>query len=74
MIRAKWLHIHRQFEDVQIEADPVLTRVIWDNLVDNSIMFSNPHGNIWVDVNVVEKSVEISFRDDGSGIPADKLA
>lgn len=74
MIRDKYLHIHREFEDIEIEADPDLTRVIWENLVDNSIKYTNPHGNIWVTVKVVGKSVEISFRDDGAGIPADKLA
>ena len=44
-----------------------------DNIVDNAITFSPPHGNINIVVSADAKSVTITIDDQGPGIPKGKL-
>ena len=44
-----------------------------DNIVDNAITFSPPHGNIDIVVSADTKSVTITIDDQGPGIPKGKL-
>ena len=44
-----------------------------DNIVDNAITFSRPHGNINIVVSADTKSVTITIDDQGPGIPKGKL-
>ena len=44
-----------------------------DNIVDNAITFSPPHGNINIVVSADTKSVTITIDDQGPGIPEGKL-
>ena len=44
-----------------------------DNIVDNAITFSPPHGNINIVVSADTKSVTITIDDQGPGIPNGKL-
>ena len=44
-----------------------------DNIVDNAITFSPPHGNINIAVSADTKSVTITIDDQGPGIPKGKL-
>ena len=44
-----------------------------DNIVDNAITFSPPHGNINIVVSADTKSVTITIDDQGPGIPKGKL-
>jgi len=44
------------------------------NLITNSIKFSNPGGNIYINAKMVENNImQVTIRDEGIGIPKDKL-
>ena len=43
------------------------------NLVSNSIKFSEKGTSVWIEAHRTPEYVEISVRDEGRGIPADKL-
>lgn len=43
------------------------------NLISNAIKFAKPEGNIWVSLYDKQDHVIISVKDDGKGIPKDKL-
>lgn len=42
------------------------------NLLSNAIKFTPEHGNIFVNINTLEDSIEIRVKDSGIGIPEDK--
>lgn len=54
----------------QINCDKDMVRVIIQNLVENAIKYSFPHGKIFISVKNIEKDkeIEISVRDNGIGI------
>ncbi len=54
----------------QINCDKDMIRVVIQNLVENAIKYSFPHGKIFISVKNIEKDkeVEISVRDNGIGI------
>ncbi|EET86763.1 histidine kinase [Clostridium carboxidivorans P7] len=43
------------------------------NLISNAIKFAKPEGNIWVSLYDKQDHLIISVKDDGKGIPKDKL-
>lgn len=43
------------------------------NLVSNSIKFSEKDSTVWIDATQTPDSVELSVKDEGRGIPSDKL-
>ncbi len=53
--------------------DPYKIERIILNLLSNAIKFTNPEGEIYVNIIDMESSVTISVRDTGVGIPEDKL-
>jgi len=55
--------------DVFVKADKVRLRQVFQNLVDNAIKYSNHPGALAISAKVEEKSVEISFKDNGIGVP-----
>ncbi len=58
-----------------IWADPDRILQVLTNLLSNAIKFSNPQGTVWVTAEPSEdrESVRVAVRDEGRGIPADKL-
>jgi signal transduction histidine kinase len=54
----------------EINCDKEMVRVIIQNLVENAIKYSFPHGKIFISINSRKDSneVEISVRDNGIGI------
>lgn len=56
-----------------IHGDPGLLFQVFENLIDNAIKFSDGGGNIEIEATAAEGEVRISVRDQGIGIPADKL-
>lgn len=54
-----------------INADPKLARIIFQNLLSNSIKYTNAKGKISISIKIKnEKYIEIKVTDNGMGIPA----
>jgi len=60
-------------EEKIIAVDPDKIERIILNLLSNSIKFTNPGGNVFVNVKDSEEDVYIHVKDTGVGIPSDKL-
>lgn len=58
---------------VDLWADPDQILQTLTNLISNSIKFSSPGGNIWIGATRQEKGVLFAVKDEGRGIPTDKL-
>jgi CheY-like chemotaxis protein len=60
--------VHIETGDLQIFADRMLEKVFL-NLMDNSIRHGEKVKNIWVRSRPANKGVEVTFEDDGIGVP-----
>jgi len=62
-------------QTVEIWADPDRILQVLTNLLSNAIKFSNPQGTVWLTAEPAEdgESVRVAVRDEGRGIPVDKL-
>jgi signal transduction histidine kinase/ActR/RegA family two-component response regulator len=60
-------------ETVHVDADPARLAQIFGNLLNNACKYSEAPGNIRVALDRRNGHAQISIRDDGIGIPADKL-
>ncbi len=56
-----------------IQGDAARLRQVMDNLLTNAIKYSPPHKTITVGGRYNNKNVTVFVRDEGAGIPADKL-
>jgi signal transduction histidine kinase len=56
-----------------IYGEETLLRKAIDNLVDNAIKFTPPHGQVQLSVNSENEWVKLNIRDTGIGIPSDEL-
>lgn len=69
MMDEKWLHVRTNaLEDIEIACNPDVTRIIWDNILDNAIKYTSESGHIWISARKLGDFAEITFRDDGKGI------
>ncbi len=63
--------------DVQPEVhatfDVTLMSRLLQNLLDNAARYGKDNGHIWVTLRTLEDQILLSVRDDGVGIPADRL-
>ena len=55
--------------DAQVEGDAFLLRRALANLIDNALDFSPPNGTITLSLALQPRSVEVSVRDHGPGVP-----
>lgn len=55
---------------VVAEVDPVRLRQAFANLIDNAVKFSPDRSTVTVSLSQSEESVEVTFADEGPGIPA----
>ncbi|WP_233849167.1 ATP-binding protein [Paraburkholderia sp. HD33-4] len=58
----------------EIDAEPVLIGILFDNLLDNAIKYGRTGGNIEVAVRHDDERVQLTVRDDGPGVAPDDLA
>jgi signal transduction histidine kinase len=76
-VNADKKNLHLQFSHTQNPAlvltDSQLLKRVFDNLLSNAIKFSEPGKNIFVDLTEKGKTVLISVRDEGPGIPGDEM-
>lgn len=59
---------------IPVNGDPVRLTQVFGNLLSNAVKYTPAGGQISVDVRQVGEEVRIAVRDNGIGIPADKLA
>ena len=59
--------------DVEAWFDVTLMTRLLQNLLNNAARYGRENGHIWVSLRHVESDVVLSVRDDGIGIPADRL-
>jgi len=61
---------HNEIEDdVFIKADPGAINRIVNNLIENAIKFSRPHGEIIIRLKTTDDKIHFSVQDSGIGIP-----
>lgn len=63
----------KAFEKVEIEADPLLMDVVYTNLVTNAIKYGRGGGEISLGFKENEKGFIFNVRNQGEGIPQNKL-
>jgi PAS domain S-box-containing protein len=61
-------------EPLLLEADGDRLIQVFSNLLDNAAKYSDPGGHIWLTVSRDGDAVDISVRDAGIGIPAERIA
>jgi PAS domain S-box-containing protein len=59
--------------DVEICVDSDRLLQTFTNLLNNAIKFSQPNSNIWFSVDAKDDQIVFQIKDQGRGIPADKL-
>jgi PAS domain S-box-containing protein len=67
------LHVSLPPQPVHLRADPARLAQVFGNLINNSCKYTPEHGTIWVTATRDEGDVVVSVRDNGIGIPPDKL-
>ena len=66
--------VHRAYEPLPlVECDPGQINQVFMNLLANACDAAPPSGNIWVATAVRDRDACVIIRDDGPGIPADRL-
>ncbi|MGE5254881.1 MAG: sensor histidine kinase, partial [Planctomycetaceae bacterium] len=61
------------FRRVKEEADPVLLRIVFSNLIGNAIKYGREGGTIWAGFREEPTDLLFYIRNEGRGIPADKV-
>lgn len=59
--------------DLSVMGNPAYLYRAFLNLIDNACKYAGPNGNVWISAEQSEKSVLITLRDDGPGIPPEHL-
>jgi len=60
-------------QEIQIEGDEEKLVIAFSNLIKNALIFTNPQGHVVVSIEQLPGFVQISFEDDGIGIPENEL-
>ena len=60
-------------QPVYVNADPVRLAQAFSNLLNNAAKYSERGSRIWFEVELENKEVAVTVRDNGIGIPADQL-
>src|SRR5262249_19212737 len=78
LLRPSWqgrIEVHREYGTLPpIEAAPNQINQVMMNLLANACDAISGRGNIWIRTRSEHGRVTVSIRDDGAGIPAEKLA
>lgn len=65
----KRLAIDVNLDEVRFFGNKALLAQVWSNLIDNAIKFSNSGGTLAVSCREAERSIRVSVRDTGIGMP-----
>lgn len=72
--RQKGLTIETDMEPVTIYADPLQIQRITANILENSLKYKNKEmGRLQIALRQTEKSCQLTFSDDGPGVPQESL-
>lgn len=71
-IQETGMHVKATYQDniPKVNADPKLVRIIFQNLLSNSVKYTKKGGNVSLDITYDVKNILIKVSDDGVGIPA----
>ncbi len=70
MLSRKELQVARHVDDdISVKGDPFLLHQALSNIIQNSIDFSEPGGNIMVSARVDDGNLSLAVEDEGPGIP-----
>jgi signal transduction histidine kinase len=75
LMDSKNIILHKTFskEDIQVKAHKNLLGRALYNLIENSIKYSNSEQNIFIELIDEDKDIIIKIKDEGIGIPLDKI-
>jgi PAS domain S-box-containing protein len=60
-------------EPIYLDADPMRLVQIFSNILNNACKYTEPGGRIWLNAERQGSDVVVKIKDNGMGIPADKL-
>jgi signal transduction histidine kinase len=63
-----------KFRGAEEEADPVLLRIVFSNLIGNALKYGREGGKIWIGFREEPSALVFYVKNEGQGIPADKLS
>lgn len=73
-LREKNVHLTNIIPDGKfVNADPKMLHIIFKNLISNAAKFSYPNGDIIIECNDLSNFIEVCVKDNGTGIPPEKL-
>jgi two-component system NtrC family sensor kinase len=61
------------FRKIEGEADPVLLRIVFSNLIGNALKYGQEGGKIWFGFREEPEELLLYVKNEGRGIPADQL-
>jgi signal transduction histidine kinase len=61
------------FQGLEVYADPIMLRIVYDNLVTNAIKYGAKGGRIYLGVKDEGEFFQFNVKNEGEGIPQDKL-
>ncbi|MFC1714100.1 cache domain-containing protein [Candidatus Poribacteria bacterium] len=60
-------------DDLSVNADPNLMKIVFDNLISNALKYGNEGGVISIEVDELDDRYQINVWNEGQGIPKDKM-
>jgi PAS domain S-box-containing protein len=67
------LYITLPDKPIYLNGDPARLAQVFSNLLNNSSKYTQPGGTIWLSATRMEGEVVVTVKDNGAGIPNDKL-
>lgn len=70
----KELGVSAHFESVTVKGNAVLLETVWENLLINSIKYSEPGGIIEITLSVINEEIIVTIQDEGIGMTEEEVA
>jgi len=72
-IKAKKIKLEKHFDELPIiNLDPRLTKIVFENIISNSIKYTPEGGTVQLDIKKTDRDVLIKISDTGCGIPREQ--
>ncbi len=66
------LRISSAEESIYVKADPARIRILFRNIIDNSLKYMGRKGSLVITISVVAEDIFIVLKDNGEGLPEDE--